>query len=446
MTYKDELQLTAQERGQSSEEVEASFTDWLKTHLGELWAANGGSLANWPHDDLADVFQQYYSASSRRSGSGGGGKGDTWVGMIVGYNGIRDNMRAQRQSAIDAAETNLSASLKHGFVYNSKNIGIGRAFFDNGNWVAVDSIDQRIHVEEAGTGPMPDWVIPINDGAANICLLRDDKKPKTAHIWKRSWLFVGNKLDSFLTEGPKKDVFALECSFDAAQVKLKMNVPILFKAEEKASWSNKDVMNLEANSIDPNYGLDWIPDEQLGKAQSMFAPDQYIAQFLPVVPLEDYMDHHDKAQNKIQLRNGGEIGPIFAVMGEVDYIQSDGREDPYAEGGFKHPIVLSNQNLKRENPSNSGVWINLTSAHVNDHQAHKVRKADGWHDYQQGSRVWCVVQTRTWIGNDGSIGYNMEGMNVYALPLRSIVSATPTVETNDVSQFDNFGSNQGEWE
>jgi len=443
MTYKDELELTAQERGQNAEEVEASFTDWLKTHLGELWAANGGSLENWPAADLADVFQQYYSASSRRSGSSGGGKGDTWVGMVVGYNGVRDNMRVQRQAAIDAAETNLSATLKHGFVHNSKNIGVGRVFYDSGSWVAVNADDHRIHTEEGVQEPLPDWVIPINNGMSNICLLREDRKPKTAYIWKRSWIFVGNKLDDFMTNGPLKPM-SLECSFDAAKVKLKMNVPILFKAEEKAAWNNEKVMNLEANMIDPNYGLDWIPDEQLGKAQAMFSPDQYIAQFLPVVPLEDYMDYHDNAQDKIQLRNGGEIGPIFAVMGEVDYIQSDGRDDPYAEGGFKHPIVLSNQNLKRENPSNSGIWINLTAAHVNDHQAHKVKKADGWHDYQQGSRVWCVVQTRTWIGNDGSIGYNMEGLNVYALPLRSIVSATPTVATNDVSQFDAF--HEGEWE
>jgi hypothetical protein len=158
------------------------------------------------------------------------------------------------------------------------------------------------------------------------------------------------------------------------------------------------------------------------------------------------MNYHDSAENKITLNNGGDIGPIFAVMGEVDYINADGKPDEYAEGGARHPIVLTNQSLRREDPSNSGVWVNLNATHVNDHQAHKVKKDDGWHDYQQGSRVWCVVQTRTWISRDsGDINYNMDGLNVYALPLRSIVSPPPPADTNDVGQFDGFGNADDKW-
>jgi len=443
MTYAQELKATAKERGLSKDEVESAFTEWLKSALSDLWVAQGETLDNWDKDDKLDVFKQYYAASARRAG-GGSGSGETQVGMIIGYLGRQDNMRRQRQNAIDAAEINMDNVLKYGIVNNDKNIPIGRVYFDNGNWVAVDATDNRLHTEPGTQENPPNWVIPINSGVANICLLKQDRKPKIAYLWKARWVFSGNTIDKFLSEGPQAPVI-LECAFDAANVKLVMNVPISFRAEEATSWGTEERI-LEARNLDPNYGLDWVPEEALSKANAMFQPDQYIAQFIPVCPLEDYMNYHDSAENKITMNNGGEIGPIFAVMGEVDYINSDGKPDEYAEGGARHPIVLTNQSLRREDPSNSGVWVNLNATHVNDHHAHKVKKDDGWHDYQQGSRVWCVVQTRTWISRDsGDINYNMDGLNVYALPLRSIVSPPPPADTNDVAQFDGFGNSDDKW-
>jgi hypothetical protein len=363
--------------------------------------------------------------------------------MILGYLGLSDNMRRQRVLAIEAAEINLNNALKFGIVNNEKNIPIGRTYFDNGNWIAVDAGDNRLHTEPGTHETPPDWVIPLSGGQANVCLLKADRKPKIAYLWKARWVFSGNTLDKFMKEGPLPPVI-LECSFQAAQTKMVMNVPISFRAEEGVAWGSEDERILEARSIDPNYGLDWVPEDNLSKAAAMFQPDQYIAQFVPVCPLEDYMDYHDNAESKITLRNGGEIGPIFAVMGEVDYINADGKPDEYAEGGARHPIVLTNQNLRREDPSKSGVWVNLNATHVNDHNAHRVKKDDGWFDYQQGSRVWCVVQTRTWIAQTGDVNYNMDGLNVFALPLRSIISPPPPADTNDVEQFDSFGNDK--WE
>mgnify|MGYP003114317650 FL=1 len=437
MTYKEELKKTAEERAVTQKEVEANFTEWLQTQLGDLWKARGETLKGWPADDKLDVFRQYYSASARR-GTSSGGSGETWVGMVVGYLGQSDNMRQQREKAVEASEVNLGNALKYGIVHNENNIAIGRVYYDNGNWVAVDGNDSRLHVEAGSQESPPNWAIPINSGVSYVCLLKQDRRPKVAYLWKRRWVVVVNTLDKFLEEGPRKTPLVLECSFDAAKTKLVMNVPISFKAEEGTAWQSDEVI-LEARNLDPNYGLDWVPESALSKANAMFSPDQFIAQFMPVCALEDFMDYHDKAENKISLRNGGEIGPIFAVMGEVDYINSDGKEDAYAEGGARHPIVLTNQNLRREDPSNSGVWVNLNASHVTDHNAHQVKKDDGWYDYQQGSRVWCVVQTRTWIGNQGDINYNMDGLNVYALPLRSIVSPRASSDTNDVGQFDDFG-------
>jgi len=439
MTYKDELKKTAEERSATQKEVEANFTEWLQTSLSDLWKARGEKLTGWPAEDKLDVFRQYYAASARRGGSGGG-SGETWVGMVVGSLGLSDNMRRQRTLAVEAAEVNLNNALKFGIVNNEKNIGIGRVYFDNGNWVAVDASDSKLHVEAGTQENPPNWVIPINNGVAYVCLLKPDRRPKVAYLWKARWVVLVNTVEKFMKEGPRKEPLILECSFDAAQVKLVMNVPISFRAEEATAWGSEDQIILEARNIDPNYGLDWVPENNLTKANAMFQPDQFIAQFMPVCALEDYMDYHDKYEGKITLRNGGEIGPIFAVMGEVDYINSDGKPDEYAEGGFRHPIVLTNQNLRREDPSNSGVWVNLNASHVKDHNAHQVKKEDGWYDYQQGSRVWCVVQTRTWISQTGDVGYNMDGLNVYALPLRSIVSPRPSADTNDVAQFDDFGT------
>lgn len=438
MTYKDEVKKTAEERGVTQKEVEAGFEDWLKTSLGDLWKARGETLKGWPSDDKLDVFRQYYAASARRGGSSSG-SGETWVGMVVGYLGLNDNMRQQREKARDAAEINLNNALKFGMQHNERTVGIGRVYFDTGNWIAVDASDSKLYTEAGSQENPPNWAIPINNGVAYVCMIKEDRRPKVAYLWKRRWVVVVNTLDKFLSEGPRSEPLVLECSFDAAQTKLVMNVPISFRAEEGTAWGSDETI-LEARNLDPNYGLDWVPENALSKANAMFQPDQFIAQFMPVCALEDFMDYHDKAENKISLRNGGEIGPIFAVMGEVDYINSDGKEDQYAEGGSKHPIVLTNQNLRREDPSNSGVWVNLNYAHVKDHHAHQVKKDDGWYDYQQGSRVWCVIQTRTWVGQTGDINYNMEGLNVYALPLRSIVSPKPAANTNDVGQFDDFGT------
>jgi len=415
--------------GLNDEEVLQQFGAFVAEQFPEIWEAAGKQLSGLEEEDFEFFSASWEVTATRRGGSGG--KGDEWVGMLIGFDGERDTMERQRTTAKEAAEVNLNQTLRYGIKINDRLINIGRVYEADGKWRVVDENDTPLHTEDKKPED-PRWLISLNNGLF-ICLLKDDKKPKAAFMPKRTWLFVGNKKDSFMNEGPIPDILPLECSFGAADVDLELLRPITFKAEMESAWNDPNKKVLKALDISPDYGLDWVGEEALPTATKMFSPDQFMAQFVPVVDLKDVKDYH--LANRVMLQSGRDSGPIFAVSGVVDYIDHDGKENQYTDGGYKHALTLTSQSLRRDDP-NASQWIDVSRLLVNKHKAFKVKKADGWNDYTKGSRVWCIVRTRSWESNTGDLNINMDAKSVYAMPLRSIVAPKVDDSVNDLSHLD----------
>jgi len=432
------LKRVMESKNMNEDEVKAAFADFVKENYPEIWTQAQESISNLDAEDL-DFFSSAFEVNTvRRKGSGG--KGETWVGMIVAYDGTRDMMQRQRDTAIESAEINIGQALRYGIRQGERSIGIGRVVKENGEWIVKSADDSLLYKETATDDKVPLWVIAINNGASHICLLKDDgRSPKRAFMQKRKWLFVGNTQEKFLNEGALPPMI-LECSFGAAEVELQMLRPISFKAEMETAWKptgsdEPDENQLVALDIDPNYGLEWVDDEMLPKVTQLFAPDQFIANFMPTVDLSDVFDYH--MENRKVLSSGRDFGPLFAISGTVDYIDHAGKENAYTEGGFKHSITLTSNSLRRED-ANASLWIDVSRYLVEKQQAFKVKKSDGWRDYASGSRLWVVVRSRTWQSTDGAININLDAKSVYAMPLRSIVAKEAPADANDISHTDNF--------
>jgi hypothetical protein len=274
---------------------------------------------------------------------------------------------------------------------------------------------------------------------ANIALLGQGNRPKTKKAVRREWLFVGNTQERFLTEGFR--LLHLECSFEAATVDLKMNTPISFKAQEEAAWNDPDRTILTTSNIFPEYGLNWIPDDKLSKAETMFAPDQLLVNNLDVVDLEKAFDYHDA--NVKTTPSGYQIGPIFCLRGVVDYIDHDGKDAEYVMGGIRHAMTLFTQSLRREN-ANESRWIDISNHLKMKHHAFQVKKGNEWFDYTKGTRVFAIVRSRTWESTSGDINLSLDGLNIHAIPLYSIVASKPPPKTNDLSGLDGFSFDDDE--
>jgi hypothetical protein len=424
-------------KGWSDEETTSKFAVFVQESFPEVWTQNGNKLDGLDADDL-DFFSASFDVSMNRRTGGGGGKGEEWVGMIVAYNGRRDTMERQRTLAVDSAEGNLAQALRYGMQYNGNPVGIGRAYLnDGGDWVLVDADDKQVHSEKASDKP-PRWVIPINGGQMHIAMIgskNGGKYPKPAFMPKREWVFIGNKKDLFLSDGPLPPR-TLECSFESADLHLQMHRPIRFKAEEAEGWPDKTKTILRTGNMTASYDLEWVPDAQLDKATAIFKPDQFMAQFMDVVDLNDLWEYHDA--NATTSPNGKTYGPTFAISGVVDYIDYDGKEAPsFIEGGFKHSLTISSNSLRRDNPDAS-LWVELTRYLVDNHQALKVLKQDGWKPYARGSRVWIVVRSRTWDATDGSRNMSLDGLSTYAMPMRSIVAQEPDAQSSDLTGLNDF--------
>ena len=241
-----------------------AFAEFVKESFPEVWSAAGQSLAKLDPEDY-DFFSSSWEITTNRRKGGSGGKGEEWVGMLVGYDGERDTMRKQRETAVSAAEGNFSQGLRYGIKMGDRQIGIGRVYLESGKWKVANADDAIIHAEDAKGDLKPRWAIPLFNGT-HICLLKDDKKsPKMAYMPKRTWFFIGNKKADFFIDGPGLEILPLECSFGAADVDLKILRPITFKAELEEAW-NGDGMILKALDIAPEYGLDWVPEEMLATA------------------------------------------------------------------------------------------------------------------------------------------------------------------------------------
>ena len=432
------LKRVMESKNMNEDEVKAAFADFVKENYPEIWTQAQESISNLDAEDF-DFFSSAFEVNTvRRKGSGG--KGETWVGMIVAYDGTRDMMQRQRDTAIEAAEINIGQALRYGIRQGERTIGIGRVVKQDGEWVGKGADDSLLYKESATDDNVPQWVIAINNGAAHICLLKDDNRsPKRAFMVKRKWLFIGNTQEKFLSEGALPPM-TLECSFGAADVELQLLRPITFKAEMETAWKpagsdEPDENQLNALDIDPSYGLDWVDDEVLPKVAQLFSPDQFIANFMPSVDLAEVFDYH--MENRKVLSSGKDFGPLFAISGTVDYIDHAGKENIYSDGGFKHSITLTSNSLRRED-ANASLWIDVSRYLVEKQHAFRVKKADGWKDYASGSRLWVIVRSRTWQATDGSININLDAKGVYAMPLRSIVAKVAPADANDVSHTDGF--------
>ena len=433
MVLNETLKRQMEKNSWNEDETEKAFADFVKESFPEVWGAAGQNLANLDPEDYDFFSSSWEITTNRRKGSGG--KGEVWVGMLVGYDGERDTMQRQRDTAVSAAEANISQALRYGIKIKDRQIGIGRAFLDSGKWKVANGDDTIIHSEDVKGDAKPRWAIPLFNGT-HICLLKDDKKsPKMAYMPKRTWFFIGNKQSEFFKEGPIAEILPLECSFGAADVDLKILRPISFKAEMEEAWTG-DGYVLKALDIEPTYGLEWVPEEMRATATKMFSPDQYLATTAPVVDLNDAMDFHMKGRKMLQ--SGKDFGPLFVVSGVVDYVDHDGKAHEWTDGGFKHSLTLTSQSLRREDP-NAQMWIDVSRTLVADHEAFKVKKADGWHEYAKGSRVWVVVRSRTWESTTGDINLNMDAKGVYAMPLRSIVAPKVDDNISDLGHLDQPG-------
>ena len=238
------LKRVMESKNMNEDEVKAAFADFVKENYPEIWTQAQESISNLDAEDL-DFFSSAFEVNNvRRKGSGG--KGETWVGMIVAYDGTRDMMQRQRDTAIEAAEVNIGQALRYGIRQGERTIGIGRVVKQDGEWV-VKGADDSLLYKESATDNVPQWVIAINNGAAHICLLKDDNRsPKRAFMVKRKWLFIGNTQEKFLSEGALPPM-TLECSFGAADVELQLLRPISFKAEIEAAPGDIDAFNSGVN-------------------------------------------------------------------------------------------------------------------------------------------------------------------------------------------------------
>ena len=117
-----------------------------------------------------------------------------------------------------------------------------------------------MHIEEGQENDIPDWAIAVPNQPFYVAMLSRAGKPRTAFQHERSYRVVVNLKDKFLSEGPFPEPILFKTKFDAAEVNLRMNVPIRFKAE-RVDFKDGTGFLLTANSIEPDYGLGWDEDE-----------------------------------------------------------------------------------------------------------------------------------------------------------------------------------------
>ena len=181
--------------------MEKDFKEFVANSYPDAWKDAKKKLSGLDSDDL-DFFAEAFRVKRVRRRSSAG-KGDSWVGMIVGHVSLRDLMSKQRDLAIEQAEIDLNNVLRHGIrPYNNDNtVSIGRAHYAEGAWKVSNANDQVIHTENGEESDIPAWAIAGPNKSYYIALM-GAKGPKRATSLKREWLFVGNTEEKFLAEGP----------------------------------------------------------------------------------------------------------------------------------------------------------------------------------------------------------------------------------------------------
>ena len=112
--------------------MEKDFKEFVANSYPDAWKDAKKKLSGLDSDDL-DFFAEAFRVKRVRRRSSAG-KGDSWVGMIVGHVSLRDLMSKQRDLAIEQAEIDLNNVLRHGIrPYNNDNtVSIGRAHYAEG--------------------------------------------------------------------------------------------------------------------------------------------------------------------------------------------------------------------------------------------------------------------------------------------------------------------------
>ncbi len=86
-----------------------SFGSWMNETFPEMWAEYGNDVLNMDDEDYAHYADMFVLAI-RPSGGGagmGGGKGEEWVGMFIGFDRRQDLMKRKRDMAIDIATADI---------------------------------------------------------------------------------------------------------------------------------------------------------------------------------------------------------------------------------------------------------------------------------------------------------------------------------------------------
>ena len=416
-----------------------SFGSWMNETFPEMWAEYGNDVLNMDDEDYAHYADMFVLAI-RPSGGGagmGGGKGEEWVGMFIGFDRRQDLMKRKRDMAIDIATADIGGAIRNGFTYNGNKVGIGRAFTAEGVWRIEHS--QGTYISDKKSDNTPSWVIPINE-KVNIAMLKPDNTPTLAYMTKAVWTFHGNTKEKFLTEGPT--TIKVENQWEAADHNWSLWKPICVKGEFDAEGWNNTGPTLSIGNPACTYGLDWVPEQNRDAAESLFVPQQFLTTCGDaLVNLKDLLEHHlENRQESYVDRNGNQRydGPLVVVVGGVMDINHEGRESQWDPTGRDYYLSISNQILRRENP-NARVGIGVSGIHHDKFNALNVFKNDEWLPYARGSRIWVVGRTDSYTNTNGEDVVKINAQGIYAIPNKSIPAQKPSEDSNDLGGLSGFG-------
>ena len=423
--------------GISREEALNSFGAWMNETFPEMWE-EAGSVDGLDDDDF-NQFSDLYVLAIRPSGGGGlgGGKGEEWVGAFIGFDRRSDLMRRKREMAVDIATADLTGSIRNGFTYNGKKVGIGRAFTAEGVWRVEHA--QGVYISDKKADEMPAWVIPINE-KVNIAMLKPDNTPTIARMVKAVWTFHGNTKEKFLQEGPI--TIKVEGSWEAAEHNWPLWTPVTIKGEFDPEGWNQSGATLSVSNPACEFGLDWVPEANRAAAEGLFVPEQFLTTCGEAnVNLGDLLDHHmDNRRESYVDRNGTQRydGPLVVVVGGVMDINHEGRESQWDPTGRDYYMSVSNQVLRREDP-NARVGVGVTGLLHDNFHAMDVLKGGEWLPYARGSRVWIVGRTDSYTNTNGNDVVKINAQGIYAVPKKSIPAAKASPEANDLGNLGGFG-------
>jgi hypothetical protein len=139
--------------GWSKDETIGKLREFVAETYPELWSEAKEDFANLDEEDAAFALTAFEVVTVRRGGSGGG-KGDEYVGMVVGFAGERDLMRNQRTALIDASG-DVSSLLRYGVISGQNTVPVGRAFFRDGRWTVVDHQDSILYAQQGSENERP---------------------------------------------------------------------------------------------------------------------------------------------------------------------------------------------------------------------------------------------------------------------------------------------------